>query len=164
MARNFKNTALRLLGRRDLSRAKLVAGLEKRGCERAEALRIAEELASEGWLREDLYISARIRGWIRKGYSPRAIALLARREGLTLPDGEIERAYEELGTDEGAELRKLLERRARTWGGERESERARRRLLGAAARHGHEPGKTFNELGRRSSMVKRKRDEETPGG
>jgi SOS response regulatory protein OraA/RecX len=116
---------------------------------------LVDGLVRDGWLREDLYATGRVRSWIRQGYSERAIVSMARREGLDVKPAWVREQFEDLGTDEATQLKRLLVKRSRG-GLKAGDEKSRRRILGAAARRGHAPGAASRLLG------KGRGDEELP--
>ncbi|TNF29492.1 MAG: regulatory protein RecX [Deltaproteobacteria bacterium] len=107
------NCALYYLARRDYSRAKLKKKLNERGHEREIAERVLDLLTEQNYLREDLYIEARIKGFVRKGHSFYAIGQKLAAEGCAAKLEEIQQVAEQMGQDEDNVLWDLIEKKVR---------------------------------------------------
>ena len=107
------NCALYYLARRDYSRAKLKKKLKERGHEASVANEVLDKLIEQNYLREDLYIEARIKGFIRKGHSFYAVGKKLQQEGCNATLEEIQLVAEQMECDEDSILRDLVEKKVR---------------------------------------------------
>lgn len=100
--------SIRLLTQRDYSRPKLRKKLIEAGFEYADANEVVEEVYKLGYLKEDWYIEARIKAFMRKGYSPSHIKQRLANEELQVPINEVERIFDEHGHSEKDQMYDLL--------------------------------------------------------
>lgn len=107
--------AIRLLTQRDYSRPKLRKKLIGAGFSSEDAYECTEKLYEEGYLKEDWYIEARIKAFMRKGYAPSHIKQRLAQEELIVSDTLIASIFDEYGQDEGAQMAELLSKKGRRY-------------------------------------------------
>jgi regulatory protein len=135
------NSALAYLARRDYSRSKLKKKLRERDHENQIINEVIEKLLEQNYLREDLYIEARVKGFIRKGYSFYAVGKKLEAEGCSATQEEIQNIAYEMGMDEESVLRELVEKKVRIdYDFVSNKQKLRDRTLRYAATRGHSIG------------------------
>ena len=135
------NSALAYLARRDYSRSKLKKKLRERDHENQIIEQVIEKLLEQNYLREDLYIEARIKGFIRKGYSFYAVGKKLEAEACTATLEEIQNVAYEMGIDEEGILRDLVEKKVRIdYDFVSNKQKLKDRTLRYAATRGHSVG------------------------
>jgi regulatory protein len=106
--------AIRLLARRDYSRQKLYTKLSDQGYEKPLINKLLDELIEVGYLREDQYASARIKGFMFKGYSISYIQQKLAQENVGVEMSLIEEIFEEYSYSHRSQLEYLLEKKTRS--------------------------------------------------
>jgi regulatory protein len=89
-AQGGRDTALRLLSRREHAAAELKYKLVRRGHDEATAADIVGQLAGAGWQSDSRYAEMLVRNRIEQGYGP--LRIRAELEAARLPDAEIRAA------------------------------------------------------------------------
>ncbi len=107
------NQALAHLARKDYSEYKLKQKLKDKGYEREVIAETINELLEKNYLREDLYIEARVKGFLRKGYSYDVIRYRLSQEFCEASLEEIENIAHEIGLTKDAQLKDLVEKKVR---------------------------------------------------
>lgn len=82
LAREIKESCLRLLARREHSQKELLNKLLTKGLAKDEILAVIEELALQGWQSDSRYAESYARHRIQKGYGPLFIAYELRQNGV----------------------------------------------------------------------------------
>lgn len=136
------NSALAFLARKDYSRSKLKKKLKERDHETAVINEVLEHLIEQKYLREDLYKEARIKGFIRKGYSFFAIERKLAAEQCVATMEEIQNFAYEINQDEDSILRELVSKKVRIdYDFVSNKNKLRDRTLRYAATRGHSVSK-----------------------
>ncbi|MEK6815432.1 MAG: regulatory protein RecX [Nitrospirota bacterium] len=133
-----RETAYRLLKRREHSRAELATKLLLRGYEEDVVTRVVRELTARGELSDERFAELRAKARLSRGYGPSAVVadLRARGIGREAAEACVSRSVEDVPEREAA--RKALARTG--WGrGERTTE-ARRRAHAHLDRRGFSAG------------------------
>lgn len=107
------NNCLRLLSKRDYSRHKLSEKLVGRGFERSLVDEIINEFEEERLFREEFYTDARIRGLMRKNYSPYLIRLRLTEEKISVSEDYILNIFRENQYTIARQVKELVEKKAR---------------------------------------------------
>lgn len=103
--------AIRLLTARDYSRPKLCKKLVSVGFDEDESRACCEKLYQDGLLKEQWYIEARIKGFMRKNYSPKHIKQRLAQEDLVVSEQEIQEIFQDQGQSESEQLMNLIEKK-----------------------------------------------------
>ncbi|MGZ8193780.1 MAG: regulatory protein RecX [Methylosarcina sp.] len=82
VAKDIRETCLRLLARREHSRKELLDKLVIKGFNKDEVLAVIDELALQGWQNDLRYAESYARYRIQKGYGPIRIAYELRQNGI----------------------------------------------------------------------------------
>lgn len=107
------NAALRLIARRDYSEYKLRQKLKEKSFEKLHINSVIETLKEENYLREDLYREARIKGLLRKGYSPSVVSYKMDQERCPATLEDIQLVADEIGMTKNQQLFDLVEKKVR---------------------------------------------------
>ncbi len=107
------NQALNHLARKDWSEYKLSQKLKTKGYESNVIDEVVIALKERNFLREDLYKEARIKGFLRKGYSPRVIQYRLSQEFCDSTIEEIEEVAYQSGMNQNKQLQELIEKKVR---------------------------------------------------
>ena len=138
---NFKkcyNQALNHLARKDYSEYKLTQKLKSKDYESHVIKEVIQALIEKNFLREDLYREARIKGFLRKGYSPKVIQYRLSQEFCETNIEEIENIAFDSGMKKGDQLQELVEKKVRIdYDFVRDKSKLRDRVLRYAATRGH---------------------------
>lgn len=147
------NQALRILTRQDYSEYKLTQKLKEKGFEKSVISSVIQDLIEKNYLREDLYIEGRVKGFLRKGYSYQVIQYKLSQEMCTASLEEIENLAFEIGYQERDQLRELVEKKVRIdydfLKSKDDKQKFKERVMRYAANRGHSPGKAagyFDEI------------------
>lgn len=105
------DAAIKLLCRKDYSRYKLSQKLLDKDYPLHEIEETVEKLVKQRYLREDYYIEARIKGFIRKNYSARYIQQKLAQEHLDVPIDKILHVFEGVDVTEQDQVKKLIEKK-----------------------------------------------------
>ena len=133
--------SIRLLGKKDYSHYKMRQKLLQRDYERETVEDVMSEIIEKKYLREDLYIEARIKGFIRKGYNPQAISYRLSQEKCYASIEEIMAIYEQIESDPDQQLRELILKKVRIdYDFVKDKEKLRQKTLRYVASRGHPIG------------------------
>ncbi len=102
---------IRILSRKDYSRAKIKQKLIDRDHEDV-ADELIQLLVEKRYLREDYYVEGRIKGMMKKNYSPSYIILKLREEGVEVNMSLIEEVFEEWGFDTYTQIEDLIRKKS----------------------------------------------------
>ena len=141
--------ALRLLAKRDYSRAKLQEKLLQRDFDRDEVDSALDELINRNYLREDYYAEARVKGFMHKGLSPSMIQNRLNEENCKVDLDFIEKIYGEYQLDPTDQIKQLLEKklRAKKFADMPKLDyEAKQKVVAAVVRKGHSPREVFQAL------------------
>jgi regulatory protein len=106
-----RDTALRLLGRREHSARELKSKLRARGLESDDADQVVDGLAEQGWQSDDRYAEMLVRSRIGQGHGPLRIEAEMRMAGI---DADVIRAtLDAAGEDWDAVARRVWQRHFR---------------------------------------------------
>lgn len=105
------DAAIKLLCRRDYSTYKLSQKLIEKNYSELEINEAVERLIEKRYLREDFYIEARIKAFIRKNYSARYIQQKLAQEHLDVPLIDINNLFDQLQITERSQIDKLVEKK-----------------------------------------------------
>ncbi len=132
------NTCIRLLGKKDYSVYKMKTKLRERGYDKEIREEVIKELLEKKYLREDLYIEARIKGFIRKGYAPNVILYRLSQEQCHTTQEHIDGILQELGLGREVQLRETIEKKLRLDGDfVKDKEKLRQKVLRYCISRGH---------------------------
>jgi len=130
--------AIRLLGKKDYSVYKLKNKLRDRGHDKEIREKVIQELLEKKYLREDLYIEARIKGFIRKGMAPNVILYRLSKEQCHTTQEKIQNILAELGIEQNDQLRLTISKKLRLDGDfVKDKEKLRQRVLRYCISRGH---------------------------
>lgn len=151
--------ALRLLTQRDYSRPKLKKKLVEGGYDISDAHEAVEKLYADGYLKEDWYIEARIKGFMRKGYSPSHIRQRLAREELQVSDSLIQEIFNDHGQNEDAQMLSFIEKKGHRYGqlwpemSYEERQKVKVKLVRALASKGFNPSQSLKTIERFFSSI-----------
>lgn len=141
--------ALRLLAKRDYSRAKLCEKLLQRDFDKDEIELALDELTEKKFLREDYYAEARVKGLMHKGLSPTMIKNRLAEENCLVESEFIDAIYGEYKLDPNDQIRGLVEKKLRS-SRFRDAENldygAKQKIVASVVRKGHSPRHVFQVL------------------
>lgn len=139
-----KNTAylygIRILAKRDYSEVKLRQKMRDKKFEFDEIDVAVEQIKELGYLREDYYIEARIKGFMHKHYPPFNIQQRLRNESLEVPLEDIQAVFDEYKITERSQIEHLIDKKTRRGvpeAGTEEFFKFREKVLGSVHRKGH---------------------------
>lgn len=141
--------ALRLLTKRDYSRAKLREKLLQREFDEEDVEACLNELITKKFLREELYAEARIKGLMLKGNSPELIQQRLAAEDCLVESEFINEIYQEHQLDPHEQLKNLLAKKLRQskyQGADEMTYEAKQKIVAFVARKGHPPQAAFKLL------------------
>lgn len=98
---------IKILSSRDYSEHKLREKLRERKYPASEIDEVINEIKAKGYLKEDLYTEARIKGFMHKGYSIDYIRQKLQQEKLTVPLETIGDIFEEYRITEDQQVERL---------------------------------------------------------
>lgn len=107
------NSALRLIARRDYSEYKLSQKLKEKQFSLEEIAEVIGILKDENYLREDFYREARIKGLLRKGYSPEVVQYKMDQERCPATLEEIQDVGNEMDLTGDNQLFELVSKKVR---------------------------------------------------
>jgi regulatory protein len=110
-AQGGRDTALRLLARREHAAAELRDKLVRRGHDESAAADIVGQLAGAGWQSDARYAEMLVRNRIEQGYGP--LRIRAELEAARVPDAEIRTAFAAAEVDWTAQAAAVHARRFR---------------------------------------------------
>lgn len=144
--------AIRLLTQRDYSRPKLRKKLVEAGFEYADANEAVEEVYKLGYLKEDWYIEARIKAFMRKGYSQSHIKQRLANEELNVTFELIDAIFNDNGHDESGQMLDLLSKKGQRYLGSwpemtfDERQKVKVKLVRALASKGFNPSQCLKSV------------------
>lgn len=139
--------ALRLLTKRDYSRAKLRDKLLQRDFGPEEVDETLDELIQKNYLREDYYAEARVKGLMHKGYSPSMIQYRLGEEGCPVTSEFIDHIYGEYKLTSDDQIAELIDKKIRRLPSTHDlSYEAKQKIVASVARKGHSPSAIFRVL------------------
>jgi regulatory protein len=100
--------AIKLLAKRDYSVHKLTKKLKERGYDQEHIDESIQEVLDLGYLKEELYIEARIKGFMHKGLHPSFIIMKLREEALTVDEDTILQVFSEYPITINDQVQKLI--------------------------------------------------------
>ncbi len=110
-AQGGRDTALRLLARREHSAAELKYKLQRRGHDAPVVDGIVEQLAGAGWQSDSRYAEMLVRNRIDQGYGP--LRIRAELEAARVPDAEVRSALAAVEVDWGEQAARVHARKFR---------------------------------------------------
>lgn len=152
------NYLVKLLSFRDYSEVKLREKLREKKFSPEEAESAISELKSRGYLREDLYIEARIKGFMHKNCSANYIKQKLASEKLTVDFDLIYSIFEEHKIEEVDQINNLLAKKLKLPSNFQELEyEERNKMIQKAVRYavskGHTPQSVFRILKQRQNNL-----------
>lgn len=102
---------IRILSKRDYSRAKIRQKLIEKGHEE-DAESIIDFLLEKKYLREDYYVESRIKGLMKKNYSPSYIYSKLKEEDVEVSMGLIEETFQEWGFSTYDQIEDLIRKKS----------------------------------------------------
>lgn len=149
---------IRLLARRDYSRIKLQRKLLEKHFPQEEIEDALETVTEEGYLREDAYISARVRGFMHKGWAPSHIQKKLRQEDLNVSLQVINEIFLENHTSPKEQIQWLIAKKLPSELPHRLDHEAwsklKRKLLTSLSNKGHHPSECFDAVGNTIDRLK----------
>lgn len=103
--------AIKLLTGRDYSKVKLAQKMRERDFSNESIRLVIEELERQNFIREDLYIEARIKGFMFKRCSPQYIAQKMAQESLSVDLELIEKIFSEYGQSTELQISELIRKK-----------------------------------------------------
>ena len=149
MSSNPYSYALKLLAKRDYSRAKLRDKLLQREFPPEEIDEALDELIEKKYLREDYYAEARVKGLMHKGLSPTMIKYRLSEEDCQVTLEFIETIYNEYKLSSDDQIQELLAKKLRSSRVDHSnglSYEAKQKIVASVVRKGHSPGAIFKVL------------------
>lgn len=145
------NYLVKLLSFRDYSEVKLREKLREKKFSPEEAESAINELKSRGYLREDLYIEARIKGFMHKNCSANYIKQKLASEKLTVEYDLIYNIFDEHKIEEADQIQNLLIKKLKSFSDLKNLEyEERNKVVQKAVRYaiskGHSPQSVFRIL------------------
>jgi regulatory protein len=107
------NYAIRLLAKRDYSVFKMRQKFREKGYASKICDEVIDELLAKNYLQEELYIEARIKGFLRKGYAPNVILYRLSQEQCHTTQEQIESIMSSLGLNSYGQLYDTIEKKLR---------------------------------------------------
>jgi SOS response regulatory protein OraA/RecX len=111
--KNAKKYVLYLLSRRDYSRFQIEKKLKLRKISLSQCNELLDELKAEGLFKEQAYAKARTRQLLKKGFSNSMLKAKLKSERCVIHDGDIEEAFEHVGSNAEHELKLQVEKELR---------------------------------------------------
>lgn len=103
--------AIKLLSKKDYSIHKMTQKLEEKAYPQEEIESTIHELLEKKYLREDLYAEARVKGLMRKGYSPDYIQSRLNEENVQLSLDTIYDIFQEYSLTEEDQIKDLVRKK-----------------------------------------------------
>lgn len=150
--------SIRLLARRDYSQIKLTKKLRELGHPQTEVEEAISTVLEEGYLREEEYIRARVRGFMHKNWSASHIKQKLMQEELNVDMSYIESIMQENGIDQDSQIQELIRKKIPSnlpkisdydsW------QKLKRKLISSLANKGHSPSKCFDAVNKMITQLK----------
>lgn len=106
--------AIKLLAKRDYSEFKLRKKLIEKSFSGDEIEKAMSEVIEKGYLREDYYAEARIKGFMYKGFSIEHIIQRLAKEHVDVDRETVEKIFSEYGISKESQIQQLIEKKLRT--------------------------------------------------
>jgi len=108
------NYLIKILSARDYSEHKLREKCKNRGYSQEETDLAINEIKDNNYLREDLYIEARIKAFMNKGYSAYYIQQKLKEEHLKIDSESIEEVFTENKMSDTDQIKNLIRKKVRS--------------------------------------------------
>lgn len=108
---------VKIISSRDYSEHKLREKLREKKFPPEDCEAALSEIKARGYLREDAYTEARIKGFMNKGYSVSYVRQKLKQEHLTVTDEQIEEVFGEHRTSEEDQIERLAQKKIGTKSG-----------------------------------------------
>ncbi len=102
---------VKIISSRDYSEHKLREKLREKKFPPEDCEAALNDIKSRGYLREDAYTEARIKGFMNKGYSINYVRQKLAQEHLTVSDEQIEEVFTEHRITEGSQIERLAQKK-----------------------------------------------------
>lgn len=147
MSQQAYNYLIKILSARDYSEHKLREKLKLRKHPANEIEAAIKEIKEKGYLREDAYSEARIKAFMKKGYSVNYIRQKLSQEHLKATDEQINEVFDEHDSSEIEQIKTLLAKKLRNISDDKEEAyKERQKAVRFALSKGHNPGAVFKIL------------------
>ena len=108
---------VKIISSRDYSEHKLREKLREKKFPPEDCESALSEIKARGYLREDAYTEARIKGFMNKGYSVSYVRQKLKQEHLTVTDEQIQEVFGEHRTSEEDQIERLAQKKMGTKSG-----------------------------------------------
>ncbi len=115
--------AIKLLTKRDYSKHKLQLKLKTRGYDEEHIQDAVDEIIEKGYLKEETYTTARVKGLIHKGLHPSFIQTKLEEEHIQITIEEINEVFKEYKVTTRDQILTLLSKKMRSIDFEKDQER-----------------------------------------
>lgn len=147
MSKQAYSYLVKLLSSRDYSEHKLREKLREKKFPANEIDNALNEIKERGYLKEEAYAEARIKGFMSKGYSANYIKQKLQQEKLTVSEETIYEVFDEHRVSEDEQIKKLLSKKLRVISDDKEeAHKERQKAIRFALSKGHNPGAVFKIL------------------
>ena len=139
---------VKLLTGRDYSKKKLEEKLKEKKYSRETITHVINEVSDRGFLREEEYVSSRIKAFMNKGYSKKYIHQKIQREAQSVDLDVINDIFNEYGMTEEEQVQKLVyKKRPENLPSEFEDKRKLfQKILRFVVSKGHSPTLAFTQI------------------
>jgi regulatory protein len=138
---------VKLLSARDYSEHKLREKLKLKKFPANEIEDALNDIKARGYLREEIYTEARVKGFMNKSYSVNYIRQKMAQEHLTVSEESIQEIFDEHHVDEEDQIKKLLAKKLRSISDDKEEAyKEKQKAARFALSKGHNPGLVFKIL------------------
>ncbi len=147
MSKQAYSYLVKLLSSRDYSEHKLREKLREKKFPANEIDNAINEIKERGYLREEAYSEARVKGFMSKGYSISYIRQKLSQEKLSVSEEFIQEIFDEHQLTEADQIEKLLKKKLRVLSEDREeAQKERQKAIRYVFSKGHNPGMVFGIL------------------
>ncbi|AUN96673.1 regulatory protein RecX [Bacteriovorax stolpii] len=147
MSKQAYSYLVKLLSSRDYSEHKLREKLREKKFPANEIEDALNEIKERGFLREEAYSEARIKGFMSKGYSASFIKQKLQQEKLDVSEEYIYEIFDEHRVSEAEQIKKLLAKKLKGLSEDKEeAHKERQKAIRFALSKGHNPGAVFKIL------------------
>jgi len=137
--------SIRLLGKKDYSQYKMRQKLLGRDYDIEIVEDVLREITDKKYLREELYIEGRIKGFIRKGYNTKAILYRLSQENCYATQEQIKDIYTSMESNPSDQLHQLIMKKVRIdYDFVRDKEKLKQKTLRYVASRGHNIGEAMS--------------------
>lgn len=140
--------SLKLLSRRNYSRAKLQEKLQSLNFNQDEIESALNEVIQKGYLNEDLYLSGKISRMIEQGFSIKFIQKKLEFENLIADMETIESVFKKKGETEVTQIQKIIHKKLQSNQNISQQKKLKNKILSALIRRGHQLSLCQSELHR----------------